>query len=536
MFRRRRLWIGIVLLALAAGLGAWWRERNRPLPSLEVALWYWHQPFRLAPSEATALKAAGVRQLFVRAGTFRKEGLEAKLVLPENWAGSSEGLEVHLVFNFDYTLVDAFEQLPLEGLARSVETQIVQERARAERAGVPVVGIELDFDCPTRLLPRYADLLHRLRPALHSAHSALSITALPTWFGSNAVEQVQAETDFTVPQFYEPQVPKTLTDFVTVSRLALLERGLAQAGRHGAPFYAGLPAYGHALIYDERGKLLGTYRSMSALDAMFHPSFRLARAIPADREGHPATPATYIGEDIYDFVATRPAPDGRGLGFHLLYDLPAPELLAQHLALVRAQRPGNCRGVILFRYPEPGELATLPLPTVLATLRGEHPQPELRVQFRVKPAPWELIETHRVATRPPADLTVTVTNIGNASTFLAPDAVTLTLTFDRPGFDSIAPGQFDAVEARLQNDPNGAFETALRSSPARANLLRCRKFHLAAGESAVFGPIRLPADSAMQVQGAWTAKSPGNFTLLRGEIPLTTLQPQGAVQERAGSR
>jgi hypothetical protein len=134
-----------------------------------------------------------------------------------------------------------------------------------------------------------------------------------------------------------------------------------------------------------------------------------------------------------------------------------------------------------------------------------------------------LIETNRAAVRPPADLTVSVTNVGAAGTFLAPDAVTLTLHFDRPGFDAIAPGQFDAVDARLQNAPNAAFDTALRSSPARANLLRCRKFHLAPGETAVFGPIRLPADGSTQVHGEWTAKSPGNFTLLHGEIPLTAL-------------
>lgn len=526
MRRRKRLLLGAAAVILAIRIGGWWRERNRPLPPLEIALWYWHQPFHLEPSDAKALQAAGVRQLFVRAGTFRKEGLEAKLILPEKWAGRSEGLQIHLVFNLDYTLVEAFENLPLEGLARSLQTQIVQERGRAEQAGIPVVGIELDFDCPTRLLPRYADLLHRLRPALHSERSALSITALPTWFGNSAIEKVQAETDFTVPQYYEPQIPKTLNEFATVSRLALPERGLAQAGRRGASFYAGLPAYGHALIYDDKGKLLGTYRSMNALQAMSHPSFRLARAFPADKEGKPATPATAIGEDIYDFVAIKPAPDGRGLGFHLVYDLPTPELLRQHLALVRAQRPRNCRGVILFRYPEPGELATLPLPTVLATLRGERPQPDLKVEFRVKPAPWELIETNRTAARPPQEVIVKVTNIGKADTSLATDAITLTLAFDRPGFSSIAPGQFDAVDARLQGDLNAPFETALRSSPARANLLRCQKFHLAAGETAVFGPLRLPADGATQVQGEWTAKSPGNFTLLRGTLPATALTPR----------
>ena len=528
MSRRRRILIGAGLLILLMGGLAWWRERNRPMPPFEVALWYWHQPFRPAPAEIKALRAVGIRQLFVRAGTFRRDGDRAQLILPEAWSGRADGLQLHLVFNFEASMVQGFAQMSVETLADSVATQIERERKRAEQAGLAVVGIELDFDCPTRLLPRYADLLHRLRPSLASAHRLLSITALPTWYGSDAVEKVQAETDFTVPQYYEPQVPKTLAEFATVSRLSLVERGLAQAGRRGYPFYAGLPAYGHALLYDEKGLLLGTYRGMNALEAMSHPAFRLDRAFGANRLGHPATPASYVGEDIYDFVATRPAPDGRGEGFHLLYDLPTPALLSQHLAFVRKQRPHNCRGVLLFRYPEPNELATLPLPSLTATLAKKPCLPDLRVQFRVKPAPWSLIETGHSAARPPADLFVTVTNVGSASTFLAPDAVTLTLRFNRPGFEDILPGGFDAVETRLQSGTASAFEAGLRASPVRADMVQCRKFHLAAGESVTFGPLRLPTDGATQVDGEWTAKCPGNFTLLHGDIPPTPLGKSAA--------
>ncbi len=530
LLRRRRLLLALcLLLGAAAGIGFLRQRLRAPLPPLEVSLWYWHQPFRLAPAEVADLKALGVRQLFVHAGTFRRDGDGAALVLPQQWASRAEGLDIQLVFNFDYTIVRSYGDLSNEALAATIETGVQRERERAQRAGLKVAGFQFDFDCPTRRLPKYAALLRLLRAQLGKSGTQVSITALPTWFTSDDVQTVLDAVDFSVPQYYEANIPKTLNQFATVSRLSLAARGLESAGSRGRPFYVGLPAYGHALVYDEKGALVGLYRDMSVRDALRHPAFRLARAFGASRYGTPATPTTYIGEDLYDFVAVRSAPDGRGKGYHLVYDLPTPTLLARHLALVREQRPPNCRGVILFRYGEPGDTTALPIPAIAAALRAQKAQPSLRVQFKARPAPWELIETGQRAARPPLDLTVTVTNVGAASTFLAPDAVTLTLRFDRPGCEDAPLRDFDAVEA-FYSEPSapGAppADSGLRSSLARANVLRFRKAQLAPGESAQIGPIRLPPDSATRVWGAWTATDAGGFDVLRGNIGPSDLTAQ----------
>ncbi|HLV81000.1 MAG TPA: DUF3142 domain-containing protein [Chthonomonadaceae bacterium] len=526
MSRRRKAAICLVLGLMIAAGGLRLRQRLRaPLPPLQVSLWYWHTPFQIAPSEAAQWQALGVKTLFVRAGTFFKEGEGARLILPQQWAGPSNGLDIHLVFNLDYGLVRDFAHLSPETLADALSAGIRQERARAEQAGVKVVGIQIDFDCPTRLLPRYAMLLRQLRHSI-APPTRLSITALPTWFIAGDVEPVMEAVDFTVPQYYEAGISKTLDDFQTVSRLAMVESGLKLAGRHGLPFYAGLPAYGHALLYDKAGRLLGPYRTLHALGALHHPSFRLARAFPADRNGKPATAATYIGEDIYDFEAIKPALDGRGLGYHLVYDLPTPVLVAQHLALVREQRPRSCLGVILYRYPEPDETATLPLPTLAALLRGETPQPQLKVQLKAATAPWELIETGRTAARAPLDLTVSVTNSGSAGSFLAPDAVSVTLLFDRPGLEDIALRDFDTCETFYRDAPDSASSasaTAMRASAARANGVTFRLDYLAPGATARIGPIRIPADGATKAQGYGSIVGAGRFTIVQGVIPPTDL-------------
>jgi hypothetical protein len=330
--------------------------------------------------------------------------------------------------------------------------------------------------------------------------------------------------DFTVPQYYEADIPKTLDKFVLVSNLQKMERGLQAAGRTGLPFYAGLPAYGHALVYDRAGKLVGPYRDMGIREVAREPMFHWRASFPADAEGKPATPVAYVGEDLHDF-AIRGKTDRGGYGDYLLrFDLPTSVLVARHLAAVREKRPANCRGVILFRYPEPEETQTLPLSALTAVLRGEKATPQIETKVTATVSPWETIETGRSSGRLPVELMVRVTNTGTAASFAAPDAVTVTLHFDRPGLEEMEAHSFDGVEMF-------AGDAHLRSSVSRANVARLRKFHLAAGETAKIGPIRLRADGPTRVWGEWTVRGEGGFETLRGEIPEMRLdRPTGGAQ------
>src|SRR5262245_18559541 len=121
MLRSKRLAIGLCLV-IGGAISVWLLRPwfRAPLPPLEISLWYWHQPFRLDSAEVAELKALGVRHLFVRAGTFRKEGDAARLILPQRWASRADGLGVHLVFNFDYSLVRSFGGMEKDTLAASI--------------------------------------------------------------------------------------------------------------------------------------------------------------------------------------------------------------------------------------------------------------------------------------------------------------------------------------------------------------------------------------------------------------------------------
>ena len=122
--------------------------------------------------------------------------------------------------------------------------------ARWRDAPVPLAGIEIDHDCATARLPAYARFLTQLRAELDDA-TTLSITALPTWLGSPALDRVLAATDEVVLQVHAVQDPHAgLFDARTA--LSWIE---AFGRRTTKPFRVALPAYGTRVSWTADGRL-----------------------------------------------------------------------------------------------------------------------------------------------------------------------------------------------------------------------------------------------------------------------------------------
>jgi hypothetical protein len=342
-----------------------------------------------------------------------------------------------------------------------------------------------------------------------------SITALPTWLKSRAFRDVARSVDYFVPQFYESQIPRSLDHFATISRLPLFESGLSAAEAVGAPYFAGIPAYGHALVYDGHSKLMGTYHDLGVREAGRDSRFTFARSFAADPFGRPADASSYCGEDIVQYDAR---PDESGGVFRVLYDLPTPELIRRHLKALE-RRPSRCMGAILFRYPEPSETQTVPLDSLEAAIKGAETAPALDVRLHANAAPWELIETGRRSDRSPIELNAVVTNRGNAATFIDPSAVRVDIHLDRPGIEEAAPHQFDDVNAFCGEGK------LLRSSLRHASMLRFKKLQLLPGESARIGPIRILSDGATSAYCEWRCLGTGGFHTYSGRTASFKLEP-----------
>jgi hypothetical protein len=117
--------------------------------------------------------------------------------------------------------------------------------------GLPVAGIEIDFDCATSRLPEYSRFLTGLRSGL-DAKARLSITALPAWLTSPALGDLLSHADESILQVHSVEHPGSG---------GLLDPGKARqwivryAEITPRVFRVALPTYGSRIGFDDYGNL-----------------------------------------------------------------------------------------------------------------------------------------------------------------------------------------------------------------------------------------------------------------------------------------
>jgi hypothetical protein len=142
----------------------------------------------------------------------------------------------------------------------------VEAATRAAASGWPggaLAGLEIDYDCPTSKLPTYARFLVELRSRLPRL-LALSITALPTWLNSRALESLAPPLDEIVLQVHAVDDPRRgLFD------PARAEGWVREFGRRvGRPFRVALPVYDVRVSWRADGRLASVEGEMPLLDGV----------------------------------------------------------------------------------------------------------------------------------------------------------------------------------------------------------------------------------------------------------------------------
>jgi len=120
----------------------------------------------------------------------------------------------------------------------------------AAQPGSALAGLEIDYDCPTSKLATYARFLAELRGKLPRP-LALSITALPTWLNSRALESLAPPLDEIVLQVHAVEDPRRgLFDPMRA------EGWVREFGRRiGRPFRVALPVYDVRVRWHADGRL-----------------------------------------------------------------------------------------------------------------------------------------------------------------------------------------------------------------------------------------------------------------------------------------
>lgn len=384
--RRRRL---LRLLAAAAAVpalmlvAAGWRRAHEPRVwrpgEVPVAFWSWRTQAPTRDEIERAAAETGARTLFLRAGQFelKSEGVvRVRAVAGE----MPQGCELHLVYNATPRLLSEFERVDEKALAAGVVETFRTDSARAEHDGARVAGLQLDFDVPTRLLPRYRSVLRETRFAL-PAGVKLSVTGLPTWMASKELTGVLAEVDFWAPQFYGAEIPATVHRIIPIAAPRDIVRDVARARELGKPFYAGLAAYSQAMVYDTTGQLVELRGDLDparvASDANLELVGRRAAQVGAEGDGARAGAAPPVGEWRYVFRARFDTVlDGLTVraGERIVVEVPGSESLRAGVRGVREGAGDKLLGICLFRLPTRGDATTLRLQEMAAALADREPE------------------------------------------------------------------------------------------------------------------------------------------------------------------
>lgn len=476
----------VLLLAIPLATAAWrWARAPRVWRPGEaaVAFWSWRAGMPSQEDVERATRETGARVLFVRAGQFDiAQGRVARIRAAQG--EMPRGVELHLVYNATPALLAEFERVDESVLAAAFAETFRADAEGASRegadgsAGAQVSGLQLDLDVPTRLLARYGRVLRETR-ALLPQGARLSVTGLETWMGASDLRAALEAVDFWLPQFYGAEVPATADKLVPVSSARAVARGVARARELGKPFYAGLAAYGYALLYSEKGKLVELRGDIDPMRVASDSNFELVerRAFePRVLADGAARSAPLASEWRYVFRARGDTVLG-GLvvraGEQIVIDVPSSESLR---ASVRGVREGAGRallGICFFRLPTRGDATTLSLAQVAAALADRDAESSTRITVEMPRADGEKLS---------GQLLLTAENDGEAGALFGEDALAVALRVPRGSVRGVAWLEgFDSFETLCESATSAddsrasSARTTLRPcSAARASVIRLK--------------------------------------------------------------
>jgi hypothetical protein len=314
-------WIPSLVLLLSPALAAWGGG---------VDYWVWHRVGPLTEDERTELKAQQVTTLFWNAGEMEnRTGTWQWKAPPRAVAGLADEFRVVPVVRLTSERKDPFPAPSLPALCAALKTQ----------AGEPG-RLQLDFDCPDRLLPKYAAALHAIRESVPH----VCITALAEWPRLPGFAALTREAEEITPMFYDLQRDPTGVRASAPPPPLLDPQQAAAALRLWStcpiPWRAGLPTFARLTVFDQTGLSRGQIPNWAWDDFCFHQS--LHTLAPT------ALGVTLFRADADTRVAATPIAKDEVIASRFT----ERAALAKTMALARGV---GAAGIIFFRLPDGSE-------------------------------------------------------------------------------------------------------------------------------------------------------------------------------------
>ena len=218
--------------------------KKPPVPSgpLEHEAYLWQDPNR--PQAAAALARA-------------RGKLTAIAILAAEGAGREGKISFREIANFpagpDIGHVIRLGQSTTELVWSSENRETITRQVKRLAAKQPR-EIQIDFDCPTRRLEDYRQLLVILRAA--SGAVPITFTALPSWLDAPCFAGLARAFPAYVLQVHSLDLPSKPGEPVVLCDPETARRAVTKASGLGVDFRVALPTYGSEVFFDSDGKIL----------------------------------------------------------------------------------------------------------------------------------------------------------------------------------------------------------------------------------------------------------------------------------------
>ncbi len=338
----------LLALAILAGSCAS-KPAPGPLPAAwNIGFWVWHF--------GDAAPGPPVDVVYHYSGGFRKDythPIEVFGNLPDNPPAARA---YWLVFRYDGSGLPPAQLIPK--LLDRVRALALETRRR----GLPLAGIQLDIDSPSRSLPEYAAFLRQVKAGLPPG-TELSITALLDWFRpSTAIASVIQEVDEFVPQFYDVQDPRTDRPDSAIAAPFNAAKWNPVFQRFRRRFRIGISTFGRARFVP--GPELVSYiniRDAEPIHLALLPDFKASTSL---------TPAREVVLRYEAVRRTKVAYTEFAPGAAIEFTLATPESIQTAVEQVRSLG-GFCAGVLFFRWPGTSEPLAMPPADIVRAAKGQ---------------------------------------------------------------------------------------------------------------------------------------------------------------------
>ena len=428
--------------------------------AFDISYWVWERASPLSQAEIAGLRAQKVTVLYWNIGEISNAGADWKWkTAPAPPRQAVDGLTIIPVVRITSIGKSPFDPPSLGALVA---------RLRPVAAGG---ALQIDFDCPDRLLGAYAQALK----TIHAAVPKLTITALAGWSRRPEWGDVQAGVDGIFPMFYDlgPEPGPAQGGPVPLADVKTTADRIASWSGCKIPWMAGIPSFGRLSLYDVDGRWLGNIRQWGWDDVCFNICLISEK---------PTAPGMVLFQVRSDgIVSTTPVKKGQ----LIVARLPAREALAA--ASASAQKAG-AQGVIYFRLPDGGDPSGWSLRQMAGLTAQPAPKLELREQT---PGRLTLVNNSDTDLEPRLS---SGDNIAGKNAATGMDrGYALEIDADAPIFREATPGDFWKVTGHANPDS----KPALVAIPL-ATRLTFWFSHLRAGESLDCGLIQLAPNTTFK--------------------------------------